>query len=697
MLRNAMTDNNLTFFCVIDGESTPFPVEIEPTKTIGELKKTIKDDNAVAFADVDAKMLTLWGVSIPVAPKKERKDISLAGIPSKEELDETDDVSDVFKETPPKKTIHIIVQRPPPVAAARKHTLSEAFPKGLPYRGPQPLLRTTGLDWTYQPDPNLYDTLRQAIKGHYSAFFHGRRDKSTIPLYLFLCGAGTGKSRNAQEFHQSATACLIEDEDRELRKRIEDAWVFHVSLENGVSLLENEVSPIEAIGCRMLLQLLPDKRLRNVMQDYKELHPMNVLDLVAKGTGQHLRDATVILVVDGLQSFMTDPKDGHDKDSAFYRALTNIGDLAFEDVFLMACCTATDGSLKPVFDEDDHIIKVLVSDCGGHGRALESLQQAIEASSKDYNVESLMNSLYYQLQDLYSEAVSFPSSTIQAMARAILTRAHLDPDKPVPGTARLPGELAIPGLIRYEQPTGLGTGGYLTAPYIWVWLFSHQSRDDVDPLLNSWRFYSYPDLKSKTDPKSPPGAQFWQHFEHFAATFCCLKSRCEHETLNVHKGEHCILNAAAAPFGDSFTGLDTRPFCTEVHQYKLIADGRRIDYQAEREKAASDKDFFILFTSKDRLNVALPPMSGIVDRSNWALYFGPFAGRAFVFATTGALDINKAPRKDLKRMRDVDERKADLIIQERTKRLFDSYDDATQRLRGVGKTVLKGFKFPRTA
>ncbi|KAF9295152.1 hypothetical protein BGZ74_010947 [Mortierella antarctica] len=98
-----MTDNKLTFFCVIDGESTPFPVEIEPTKTIGELKKTIKDDNAVAFVDVDAKMLTLWGVSIPVAPKKERKDISLAGITSKEELDETDDVSDVFKETPPRK------------------------------------------------------------------------------------------------------------------------------------------------------------------------------------------------------------------------------------------------------------------------------------------------------------------------------------------------------------------------------------------------------------------------------------------------------------------------------------------------------------------------------------------------------------------------------------------------------------------
>ncbi|KAF8910684.1 hypothetical protein BGZ58_005906, partial [Dissophora ornata] len=217
-----------------------------------------------------------------------------------------------------------------------------------------------------------------------------RRDKSTIPLYLFLCGAGTGKSRNAQEFQHSAASCLTDEEDRELRGRIAHAWVFHVSLENGASPLETEVDPIKAIGYRMLLQLLPEKRLRDVLEDYETVHPMHVLDLVAKGASRDLRSATVILVVDGLQSFMTDSKDGHNKDSAFYRALTNIGDLAFEDVFLMACCTATvttpvdkalafthrkrvvlpvaslepprtyqDGSSVPVFDETDHIIKVL--------------------------------------------------------------------------------------------------------------------------------------------------------------------------------------------------------------------------------------------------------------------------------------------------------------------------------------------------
>ncbi|KAG0039332.1 hypothetical protein BGZ83_002824, partial [Gryganskiella cystojenkinii] len=96
--------------------ATSFPVEIESHKTIGQLKKAIKDEKTPRFDDAAADELTLWKVSIIVVSKKDRKEISLADVPStsKEELDETDDVSDVFEVQPPKKTIHIIVQRPPP-------------------------------------------------------------------------------------------------------------------------------------------------------------------------------------------------------------------------------------------------------------------------------------------------------------------------------------------------------------------------------------------------------------------------------------------------------------------------------------------------------------------------------------------------------------------------------------------------------
>ncbi|KAG0327520.1 hypothetical protein BGZ99_007478, partial [Dissophora globulifera] len=135
-----MTHNCLSLFCLVDGESTPFPVKIESSESVGELKKAVKAEKAPEFDDVAADKLTLWHVSIPVLAKAERKEISLIDVQSKEELDETDDVSDVFAVQPPKKTIHIIVQRPSPVHApipARATTplpghLSDASRPGTP-------------------------------------------------------------------------------------------------------------------------------------------------------------------------------------------------------------------------------------------------------------------------------------------------------------------------------------------------------------------------------------------------------------------------------------------------------------------------------------------------------------------------------------------------------------------------------------
>ncbi|KAF9578526.1 hypothetical protein BGW38_005623, partial [Lunasporangiospora selenospora] len=93
--------NRMILFCLVDGESTAFPVQASTRTTVGELKDLIKVKKANLFHDVDADELSLWRVSVPVLPKKDRKDIWLADVPSKEELDETDDIADVFTETPP--------------------------------------------------------------------------------------------------------------------------------------------------------------------------------------------------------------------------------------------------------------------------------------------------------------------------------------------------------------------------------------------------------------------------------------------------------------------------------------------------------------------------------------------------------------------------------------------------------------------
>lgn len=108
-----MTNNLLTLLCLVEGKSNPIPVEIDPAKSIGQLKKAIKTEKAVSFGDVDADMLTLWQVEIPLAPLPDRKPIVLNEVDAANELkDPTDDVSDAFKEQPPKKTISVIIQRP---------------------------------------------------------------------------------------------------------------------------------------------------------------------------------------------------------------------------------------------------------------------------------------------------------------------------------------------------------------------------------------------------------------------------------------------------------------------------------------------------------------------------------------------------------------------------------------------------------
>jgi hypothetical protein len=108
-----MIDKLLTMFCLVDGDSVSFSVDIDASKTVDHLKDKIKTEKAPEFDDIAAYKLSLWKVSIPLPPKKDRKVIWLSDVAMKDELDETDVLSHVFKEPPPMKTIHIIVRRPP--------------------------------------------------------------------------------------------------------------------------------------------------------------------------------------------------------------------------------------------------------------------------------------------------------------------------------------------------------------------------------------------------------------------------------------------------------------------------------------------------------------------------------------------------------------------------------------------------------
>lgn len=94
MLRNTMTDDLQCLFCLIDGEATPISIKIPSSDT----DDSLKDLSLMTLSQTSS----LYGISYVPAGLAQAN--LLREILSPTELDSTDDISDVFKETPLKKT-----------------------------------------------------------------------------------------------------------------------------------------------------------------------------------------------------------------------------------------------------------------------------------------------------------------------------------------------------------------------------------------------------------------------------------------------------------------------------------------------------------------------------------------------------------------------------------------------------------------
>ncbi|CAG8444371.1 8373_t:CDS:2 [Funneliformis caledonium] len=646
----------------------------------------------------------------------------------------------------------------------QKLKVAEAFPTGLPYKKPIPLLSSTGSQWDYQLDEDLREMLQGTIKKHYQKFKENVRDKTEIPFYFFVSGPGTGKSRNATELHQTALKIIS---DPELKSRLEKAWVFYVSLENGHSLRPIEKDSYVAIATRMLFQLL-EERLDTVIARYELTSPWDVLNLVAIYENKELESATFILVIDGMQNMIESKDDGLYKESKFYKTLTTIGELSLENIFCITCCTmTTTGPIEfflaessryrvflpvsplkpptiasnPVFEIDNSIIRLLVGDCGGHGRELEVLQQTLTNNNNIKN-SNFMENFHNQLKYRYKRAFSYDANDAKEIVRAVLTHTTLSNYRPITNRTKLtPDEITRTGMFHFEK-MGNSDEGYLVMPYMWLWVMAEQFLDERAPDLQYWRFDDYQEHLSKEDKCLASGYCTWQNFEIFNANFRCLKSRmidegeivsisdihrgaklncdikyknhhlhldissrkidtrttqtnskrwyieCEHNTIDIRECTHCIINKTSAPHGDALIGLDLPDSKNEVQQYKLLNDHSTFNYIVERNKAASKKDFFILITTKD-LDIELPQNSGIVNKQNWNQYFGAFSGRAFIFAVEGPPDINNAVRAQLQLVSQVGKKRAEEIM---AKRPFKNIQDAKQKT-NIPEKILKRFKY----
>jgi hypothetical protein len=106
-------------FCFIPGDKCEFPVDIDETQTVGDLKKKIKEEKALKLNAFDAAELTLYKVNVDISSQDTRRTILKAisnntyGFdPQKEELAPSWKISEYF-EKDSDKTIDVLVELPP--------------------------------------------------------------------------------------------------------------------------------------------------------------------------------------------------------------------------------------------------------------------------------------------------------------------------------------------------------------------------------------------------------------------------------------------------------------------------------------------------------------------------------------------------------------------------------------------------------
>jgi len=455
----------------------------------------------------------------------------------------------------------------------------EAFKTGIEYKPPRPLVKTRGVDWTFQPHPELYETLATNVLEHYDHYKKDEIDKTYIPAYFYLGGAGTGKSRHGLEFASSVQEAITLRTQHplyhELAQRLKKAFVFHVSFENGTPLTVEEMSnPWNAIGTRMLQQLL-SMPIDHIRKRYVA-DPAAIFRLVAAAENVDLYDDfTGILVVDGIQRALREHSDGNEKTSVFYGLLNQISGLSLlsrgpsetkegtlrEAPFIMTCVTATcfgpvQGFLadthrkrvylplnrlqpptykndkSPVFN-DSPATRLLVNDVGGHARAIELIADELAMCEKgdEPNITELANDVYTGLKDRYREALDLLREHTLPIAQCILSRRQIRLQDVIPGSNVKWEDVVSSGLIWFERTEtdyDYGTQGYLVAPYIWLWVLARlpasESTERLRRFLRTWKFNDYEELLHLETDQGLPGNTFWQSFEVFCCLFRILRS-----------------------------------------------------------------------------------------------------------------------------------------------------------------------------
>jgi len=110
---------SITLLCLVKGNTlaNAFPVDIDKDQLVGHLKKVIKAEQPQTFANVDAKDLKLWKVTIPGDHDDQLRNLILQ---DSDELLAIRKISKYFPDSPPEEHIHVIVSPPEATTASSR-------------------------------------------------------------------------------------------------------------------------------------------------------------------------------------------------------------------------------------------------------------------------------------------------------------------------------------------------------------------------------------------------------------------------------------------------------------------------------------------------------------------------------------------------------------------------------------------------
>ncbi|KAF9996950.1 hypothetical protein BGZ79_009311 [Entomortierella chlamydospora] len=251
----------IKLFCIIDGASSAFEVELDTKDSIAALKKAIKKEKEPEFDDIASDKLILFQIAVP----DEGTHVYLEDIDSPTPLTKgTTEISEVFGDAPAKNTIHVIVQDP----SAAPSTLSATTMTGpsaasVDWKDPSKILRwleqyrrpagvsqsalvsSFGADFPLCSREDTFDILwngtplRNGVLRRLEC--RGHSDRNQHPIPLLASGPGTGKSRFLQEFPNMLQKKAESDENEDVRKTFHDVIAINVTFGNGTPACDSDM------------------------------------------------------------------------------------------------------------------------------------------------------------------------------------------------------------------------------------------------------------------------------------------------------------------------------------------------------------------------------------------------------------------------------------------------------------------------